>query len=208
MIINATCYVCGTDELVAVEKFEQLPRVTSDCKPFPAGGRLATCHRCGAIQKPADATWRKEIGSIYDNYDIYYQSMGVEQSVFNFGRGTPRLRSQGLLEHVHEVHPLGTMGVILDVGCGKGTFLQAFAKFRPNWRSFGHELSRKNQDILARIPTFERLYTTSFAGLPGGFDVVALIHALEHFEKPVEGLRQLKPKLTSDGIIVVQVPNP
>jgi len=202
------CHVCGVEELVEIMEYSRLPRVTSDCKPFAAGGRLAVCRTCGAVQKPSDARWREEAASIYRHYDIYFQSAGIEQSVFDSVDGIPRLRSQVLLERLNAVSPLAKTGAVLDVGCGKGTFLNAFSKFRPGWRLFGHELNCANAKILARIPQFERLYTGSISNLPkSGFELIVLVHALEHFENPVESLRALAPKLAPGGAIVVEVPN-
>jgi hypothetical protein len=43
--MNATdlaerCSICGNGLLVELAAFRQLRRVTSDCRPWPAGGRL------------------------------------------------------------------------------------------------------------------------------------------------------------------------
>jgi 2-polyprenyl-3-methyl-5-hydroxy-6-metoxy-1,4-benzoquinol methylase len=201
------CHICGAQDLAEVPEFVRLPRVTSDCKPFPAGGQLAVCHQCGAVQKPANARWREEAASIYRNYDIYFQSGGVEQSVFDPTAGLPRLRSQVLLEHLNVLRPFAETGTALDVGCGKGTFLSAFARLHPGWKLSGYELSRANEPVLAEIPGFGRLYTGPLSDLPSDFDLITLVHALEHFETPVDGLRELAPKLAPDGMIVVEVPN-
>ena len=45
--MNATdlaerCSICGDGLLVELAAFRQLRRVTSDCRPWPAGGRLAS----------------------------------------------------------------------------------------------------------------------------------------------------------------------
>src|SRR5271169_6164144 len=39
--IDLVCRVCGAAALEEFPQFARLPRVTSDCRPFPAGGRLA-----------------------------------------------------------------------------------------------------------------------------------------------------------------------
>src|SRR5262245_9472374 len=201
------CHVCGSPALMEVARYDRLPRVTSDCKPFPAGGQLAVCRQCGAVQKPATARWREEAAAIYRNYDIYFQSGGVEQAVFDPTAGSPRLRSRVLLDHLHALRPFRDNGRALDVGCGKGTFLRVFAELHPGWTLSGHELSRTDEPVLMEIPGFERLYTGSLSDLPAHFDLVTLVHALEHFETPAESLRELVPKLTPDGMLVVEVPN-
>src|SRR5262245_63243397 len=99
------CHVCSGHDLAEVPGYGRLPRVTSDCKPFPAGGQLAVCRQCGAVQKPATARWREEAAAIYRNYDIYFQSGGVEQAVFDPTAGSPRLRSRVLLDHLHALRP-------------------------------------------------------------------------------------------------------
>lgn len=201
------CRACGASPVEVLPEFERLPRVTSDCKPFPKGGRLAVCLGCGAVQKPADGRWQAETAAIYRDYDIYFQSLGVEQAVFDPGKGFPRRRSIVLLERVVAAHPLGPTGTVIDVGCGKGAFLAAFAEFQPQWRLFGHELSTDSAEVLSRISNFQRLYTGPLQDLPGAFDLVTMIHSLEHFAEPFEGLNDLRPKLSGDGCLVIEVPN-
>ena len=84
-----TCRVCAMPALEEMAGYTELPRVTSDCKPFPSGGRLAVCIACGATQKPIDTRWQNEIAAIYRNYEPYFQSAGVEQAVFDLAKGTP-----------------------------------------------------------------------------------------------------------------------
>ena len=35
-------------------------RITSDCRPWPAGGRLCACQGCGSVQKLVDDAWNRE----------------------------------------------------------------------------------------------------------------------------------------------------
>ena len=76
-----TCLACGARELEEIAGFGALPRVTSDCRAFPPGGRIAVCGACGAVQKPTDANWQAEVSAIYRQYEPYHQAGGVEQAV-------------------------------------------------------------------------------------------------------------------------------
>jgi SAM-dependent methyltransferase len=174
-LAESDCRVCGAGTLEELKEYASLPRVTSDCKPVPPGGRIAACRTCGAVQKPTDVRWRRETASIYSDYQPYFQSGGV--------------------------------GSILDVGCGNGVLLSAFAEVRPRWRLFGHELSDLHAGALSGIPGFERLYAGSLADLPIGFDVITMIHALEHFVDPLGALQDLRPKLSDGGTLFIEVPN-
>ena len=205
--IDLACRVCGAEALEEFLQFARLPRVTSDCRPFPAGGRLAICGRCAAVQKPVDARWREEAAAIYSAYDVYFQSGGVEQAVFDPATGAPRRRSAVLVDRLAANRRIAETGRILDVGCGNGVLLSAFAESRPGWQLFGHDLRDNNRAALSRIAGFQELFTGRIEALPGDFDLITLIHSLEHFAEPVEGLASLRAKLAPGGSLFIEVPD-
>lgn len=101
------------------------------------------------------------------------------------------------------LEPLATNKRLLDVGCGAGGLLlnaQAFcletAGVEPQerWRK---TLSEKG------VRMFESLDEA-----PGGsFDVVTLLHVVEHLKDPAATLRLAARKLAPGGRLVVEVPN-
>jgi SAM-dependent methyltransferase len=204
---NLVCRICGVAALEEFPGFAHLPRVTSDCKPFPAGGRLAVCSECATVQKPIDARWREEAAAIYGAYDVYFQSGGVEQAVFDPVTGAPRRRSAVLVDGLTANRPIAGTGKILDVGCGNGVLLSVFAERRPGWQLFGHDLSEINHAALSQIAGFRELYTGPVEMLPNDFDVMTMIHSLEHFTEPVEGLAGLRSKLAPGGSLFIEVPD-
>ena len=202
-----TCLTCGTPELEEVAEFGALPRVTSDCRAFPPGGRIAVCGSCGAVQKPTDAKWQAEVAAIYRQYEPYHQAGGVEQAVMESGNGTPQRRSDVVLEKLLQIRPAPPVGRILDVGCGNGALLRAFAQKRPRWELFGHELGERHAAALATIPGFAKLYSGPLSEVPPGFDLITMMHALEHFTDPAAALADLRTKLGAEGSLLIEVPN-
>ena len=201
------CQICGADVLVEIEDFAALSRVTSDCLPFRPGGRLGVCDGCGAIQKVPDQRWLADTAEIYQKYDIYHQSGGVEQSVFDAMTGQPKQRSRVLAEHVASALHLQRAGRLLDFGCGSGPMLGAFSEVRPQWSLCGFDLDHRKLARLEQIPGFSALYTGALAEVPSHFDLVTMSHSLEHLPAPHTVLCSLREKLTRDGWLFIQVPN-
>src|SRR5882672_7588328 len=134
------CQVCDSIDLCEVHGFAELPRITSDCRTFAAGGQLFVCLDCGGVQKLPDATWLQEIEGIYAQYAAYYQSGGDEQIVFDRISGKPRRRSDVILERLAGVTQFQELGHALDVGCGSGVTLTSMSAFLPGWSLSGYEI--------------------------------------------------------------------
>ncbi len=107
-------------------------------------------------------------------------------------------------------------GRILDVGCGGGLFLifaGVFASEHNAGINSDYEVEGAGFDPreveLARAVSGAPVHTVSeLAGLPDHrFDAITLLNVLEHVNRPVELLRELRRLLRPDGSLVVVVPN-
>lgn len=201
------CHVCARDTLQILPAFSQLRRVTSDCKPWPAGGQLGVCAACGCVQAVIDDRWRQDAEAIYRDYTIYYQSGGREQPVFDQATGAAATRSDRLVAQLAERLALPGRGRWLDVGCGNGGFLGSFARRFPGWTLAGTEYDAKYRAEVEAIPGVERLYTGELSEVPGEFDAISLIHVLEHIEGPRAFLAKVREKLRPGGWLVVELPH-
>jgi 2-polyprenyl-3-methyl-5-hydroxy-6-metoxy-1,4-benzoquinol methylase len=201
------CQSCASRELHEIAGFAALPRVTSDSRPFRAGGRLFVCRRCGLAQKVADALWLSETAEIYRDYEMYHQSAANDQPVFDPLSGRPTGRCEVLARRLREAHVLAGAGGLLDVGAGAGAMLAAFAGEFPGWRLFGLDLDARKETALRAIPGFERLYTEAPDKLHERFELITLVHSLEHFPDPLATLRKLRARLAPEGRLFVQVNN-
>ncbi len=204
---SSMCHLCGANGLDWLPRFSQLQRITSDCKPWPKGGGLGVCRQCGVVQSRVDDRWRAETEAIYQAYTVYYQSEGEEQRVFDQSTGQGASRSDRLLSEVRAAISLPTTGRLLDIGCGNGGFLRAVSRWVTGWSLFGNELHDTYRDIVERIPQVEALHTCTSTQVPGEFDVVSMLHVLEHIASPREFLAGLQCKLAPGGMLLIQVPD-
>ncbi len=205
MLESHSCLICGGG-LKKIDAYSYLPRVTSDCKPWPSGGTVAICVDCGATQKIPDAAWLDEIRQIYDDYQIYRLSGGSEQVIF-LDQGEVLPRSAALISFILREANLPETGRLLDVGCGNGAALANFSTALPKWALFGSELSDNHLTKLRRIPNFVDLFFGGSGSITGRFDVVSLIHSLEHMTKPLDTLSANALLLSDNGRIFVEVPD-
>jgi len=207
LMSDLICHNCRSSRLELETGFERLHRVTSDCKPWPPGGMLATCADCGLVQYVTTEQWSKDADAIYRGYTIYHQSGGVEQSVFEGGSGKGSLRSDVIIRALIDHHALPDAGSLLDVGCGNGGFLKACHPALPEWDLQGSEVDDKYKAHVEALPGVTRMHAAPLDEIPGTFDVISLVHVLEHIPDPAGFLGQLTDRLKPDGVVFVEVPN-
>ena len=112
--------------------------------------------------------------------------------------------------HTYAVELVGSNHKVLDVGCGKGFLAEEFVKN-------GNEVT--GIDILSPsevLPSLQRYYqadldnsiATVVEQLPrDGFDRVMLLDVLEHIPTCDRLLRECRPALKPNGVVVISVPN-
>ena len=102
----------------------------------------------------------------------------------------------------------GEKGLVLDVGCGGGLFLQMLAE-RGIKRVTGLDFSMDAARVAwrrSRVPTV--CASLSNAPLaPSSCAVITMFHVLEHLHDPASYLRSAHKLLRPDGRLIVQVPN-
>jgi SAM-dependent methyltransferase len=104
---------------------------------------------------------------------------------------------------------VGKTGRLLDVGCGNGAMLRSFSHFLPDWELAGQEVNDRFRDTVISIPQVTDFYVGAVSEIPHEFefDMITLLHVLEHIPQPLEFLRGLMQKRASNGVIFIQVPN-
>jgi SAM-dependent methyltransferase len=181
--------------------------VTSDCKPWPKTLDTLICRRCGHLQKASDQDAVAEVNSVYLNYELYHLSSGGEQFIFQGDAEEPRTRSSLLLELLATRVNLGHRGKMLDIGCGNGATLSAFHRVRPQWTLAGFEQSESIRPRILGLPGVRQFWSGTLEAIPASFDLITVVHVLEHVSEPISFLRHVLSLLAPGGWLLIQVPN-
>src|SRR3990172_6576957 len=142
-----------------------------------------------------------EISSLYSSGSYRADSgkrfVGVVETMITFSR---RLRRQRIEKYIEK-------GRILDIGCGRGVFLDEMRKH--GWEVAGTEY---NEDTAKSINEIYDIHVVT--GNPGdwgfppeSFDVVTMNHVLEHMSAPEKAIDECSKVLREGGLLVVAVPN-
>lgn len=203
--MESRCLLCCSESLKDIPEGQGLPGVTSDSKPWPRAGAFRVCRHCGHVQKHLSPQWLADIDRIYAAYEMYTASGGGEQAVFQGEAPAPR--SVRLLEAVLALTPLPSTGRLLDVGCGNGAFLRSFGARLPEWELYGHEPQANRCESILTLPGVKGFLHGPIEELTGGFDVVSMLHVIEHLLDPVQTLRTVFSMLRPGGLLLIQAPN-
>ena len=98
---------------------------------------------------------------------------------------------------------------VLDVGCGAGSLLRAFADGADSLT--GYEPDENMYHVArSRLPEAANLYNSvciSNGSLQPSYDLITLSHVLEHFRDPFVILQTLLRRLRPGGLLFVEIPN-
>lgn len=207
LVTDVACHICGAAQLNSLLNYPSLPRVTSDCLPWRQGGKLAICKTCSCVQNPLDDAWHSETSEIYSKYQIYRQSAGSEQGVFAEGKKLVP-RSAKIFQRAASYLDLTKKGRLLDIGCANGELLRCFSSIAPHWTMVGFEYDDKRRAEVESIPGVESFAWGSLDKINEPFDIITLIHVLEHLPRPGAWLKDLHRILKPNGLVIIQVPDP
>jgi SAM-dependent methyltransferase len=162
------------------------------------------CQDCGlAYQNPRLKLER--ISAYYDDEYIAHRKKsdwGPLKPLYEWAMGKHDRDKLSLVSHFI---PLNDKSLVLDVGCGAGTFLEQIHKHS------GAAVSGVDFKDLTHLPSFEVIdfhlglfYEQPFADRR--FDLITMWHFLEHDYDPVRTLQHARDLLADNGRIVVEVP--
>lgn len=201
--VTTHCLVCS-GPLVMELDLEREVAVTSDCHVVDERIRIFRCESCNILQKIPTAGYLAKVDEIYRAYRSYELSEGHEQ--VKFDSGIPRARSDILVDNVVEYLPTG--GDFLDIGTGAGVFLRAVHKrFGALANLYAHDVTSSVRDGLAAALPIRDFFVGDLENIDRQFDVVSMVHVLEHIPSPLHVLKQVSRLLKRNGVLLIQVPD-
>jgi len=201
--VEQKCRSCGSQHIKLVPGFDDLAKVTSDCRPTGVSPSLAECISCGLSQKLMSQSLRMEIDQIYRDYVTYKDNN--EPIIFSSDAG--HSRSVLIYRKIQKKLKLGKTGTLVDLGCGDGAFLRIFAEMQPHWKLYGYDVSHNREDEIRSICGSGGFCTGSLESLPEQIDLVTLNYVAEHLDNINSVLDVLAPKMSAEGRISIVVPN-
>lgn len=188
----------------------------SNCQIFYAGEfrdvgiQKALCNECNLI-------FAAKLPTAFDVSKYYHERPVLEKSTTNIAyakevaKNSPMVieytERAGYLERQVTENCSFNPGErkVLDIGCSNGEFLMPFLEF--GWQGFGVEPGAAAEIAALRgVQTYRGLFDSSNFE-PSQFNLVTMMHVLEHVEAPDKILQQINEILCDDGLLYIEVPD-
>jgi SAM-dependent methyltransferase len=178
-----SCPVCGGDRIVETVRRERLPAMqnyvhrTRESALSAAQGSLvlAACRTCGFAWNDRFDPWLLAYDDNYDN--------AVPSPVMSDYYGE-------IASYLVERYEPGD-GLVVDIGCGDGTFLRTLLELAPAARGLGIDPALDASAREDRLELVKDLFSPELIEETPA--LVVTRHVLEHIPQPVEFLRRISP---------------
>ena len=184
---------------------------------------------CRICQKKIETRLINNISKDAKSYDIYFCeacSIGYtippptyEELSGLYSSGSYRTEEGKRFNHLIElfiylsrlmrkkrVNRLVKKGRILDIGCGRGLFLDIMK--RDGWAVTGVEFNKETASYASEVYGIKVITESSIDTLHDeSFDVITINHVLEHSQRPAELISECKRLLKRRGLLVIAIPN-
>ncbi len=191
-----------------MEKFDQpcllCKNKTWQCYKIFAPYHVWRCRQCSLLilaPRPSDA----ELLSLY-KAEYFTEHLQDQMPQTDQGIAAQITLRRHFVEWLHS-SLRRTNGRMLEIGCATGFLLKAFEQV--GWKAAGIEFSQDaahyaRQTLHLDVQTGSVSKETLADRI---FDVIVMLHTLEHLPDPLAACKILHDHLTADGYLVIQVPN-
>lgn len=165
------------------------------------------CENCGLVFLNSRIP-ESELGPFYSENYLPYRVEEAWGKYANFVKRDQQNIDQARVKRVKDYNNLTRESRILDVGCGKPTFLAQFYKDTPAHLiglDFSDEGWKNNPEIFRELDL--RVGEVSDLKGESAVDVITMWHYLEHDYEPQKHLKNLLDIAHSETKLIIEVPN-
>ena len=164
---------------------------------------LYRCPSCGTLSQAVESI-RDRLGEFYPEGYWWDESGGLSFLERAYRESVVRYDH---LKFLKSVHPDPGNRRLLDIGCGSAVFLK-LAK-EAGFDAFGLDVSSEAARVAAKEVPDRVFWGTEEDLIAAGetFDILVLLHALEHILEPFQYLKRIRQLVRRPGGLIVQVPN-
>jgi len=191
----AACPLCGGAEFDS--KF-----ICKDYTVSKENFQIVACRVCQfhfTNPRPAD----EDLGKYYESED-YVSHSNTSKGLVNWLY--QRVRAFTLRKKLALVNRLSGKGILVDLGCGTGYFLNTCKQ--DGWNAIGIEPSPQARKVASEQFGLEVLDEPGLQQMkPGSIDAITMWHVLEHVPDLHKRTEELKRILKPGGVLIIAVPN-
>ncbi|MCF3108623.1 class I SAM-dependent methyltransferase [Niabella sp. CC-SYL272] len=191
------CPVCGSAQIRPVFLVKDY---TVSGEVFP----VEECRSC-SLRFTQDVPDQLSIGPYYKSEDYISHSntrKGFISRMYQMVRTRTTQQKAALVERYAQKRK----GLLLDLGCGTGTFLNTMKN--RGWEVAGLEPDADARKMAKQLYHLDIAPSHELYQLNGEqFDAITLWHVLEHVHELHAYMEQLKKILKPDGVLLIAVPN-
>ena len=192
------CGVCGSSQrkIILQGPDRQMP--------IPGLFTMAECLECGVYYQYPRLAWKELAPHYVGEYTSYDSLISKDSSWLN--RTIKRL---GPAKQRRAIENFCQGGVLLDVGCGAGLFLEEMMKVG-TWKVKGLEPTAHIATYVQSELGISVINTTwEDADLePSSLDVITMWNVFEHLDDPISALEKIYIMLKPGGYAIIGLPSP
>ena len=190
--VGNCCILCGSDakDVIANKTTFDMP-ITN-----------VVCRDCGFVYQSPRLT-EEFLDYYYSQYNYLEKNYkGTIKSTFD----NMSSLSNDRLDFLRRNNVFEPISSILEIGCGCGSMLHAFSQ--ESKRVKGIEIDQKACDFIREDLKLDVICSNfEKAEVNETYDLVALMHVLEHVSEPKSFIQKIMDCLNDDGYVYFEVPN-
>jgi len=181
--------------------------VASDASIIPKNCVTYLCSNCLNLFKVRNKADFDVISSIYETYILHSKGQNNEQRVAYDIYPEGITKSEHIANYILENVNLSETGNLLDFGCHFGSFLKKLFQSKKKWNIHGFDISYRFEEDIKNISSKAKYICKKISNIDNKYELITIIHVLEHLLDPINTLLYLKNHLSEGGILFLQSNN-